>query len=170
MPKLTRRRWLTLGAAAAVSALGPGTKSKASLAATDIVPHASGYEGFYANTYLFESDEACLLIDAHLNEHEALSLSKLVRQTDKPLDAIVVTHPHPDHYLGLEHLAPLFPGTDIHSSEGTLEFIRGRVSTTHSCRYRRGRLRLPVRSLIASCCRMPKALPQPFFSTLMRAF
>lgn len=124
---ISRRRWISLSAAV-ISGLGfsgRGNAGPKSASGTGIfLPHASGHEGFYSNSYLFEGEHACLLIDAHLNKPEILDLLELVKQTGKPLEAVVVTHPHPDHFLGLQHLSPVFPRATIYSSAGTLHFVQ----------------------------------------------
>lgn len=116
----TRRRWIALAGAAACA---PVTRLLAAPSAT-IIQHAAEKEGFYANSYLLEGERECLLIDAHLNGREAAELSPLIQRTKKPLSAIVITHPHPDHFLGLEVLGPLYPDATVFSSLGTLEFVR----------------------------------------------
>lgn len=90
----------------------------------EIQQHAAALAGFYSNAYLIEGPQSCALIDAHLNIDEARDLAALAATIGKPVTNIVITHPHPDHYLGLEFLGPLFPDAVIRSSEPSLNFIR----------------------------------------------
>lgn len=90
----------------------------------EIQQHAAALPGFYSNAYLIEGAQSCALVDAHLNIDEARDLAALVATIRKPVTSIVITHPHPDHYLGLEHLGPLFPDAVIRSSGQSLNFIR----------------------------------------------
>ncbi len=121
---LTRRQWIGISGAAATSVLVFPFQAAAKEASHEFHQHPSTRKGFYANSYLIEGDDQCALIDAHLNGDEAQDLARLINATGKPLTTIVITHPHPDHYLGLEHLGPLFSAAAVRSSEATLEIIR----------------------------------------------
>ncbi len=121
---LSRRKWIGISGAAATSALVFPFQVAAKEADHKFHQHRSTLKGFYANSYLIEGEDECALIDTHLNIDEAQDLTKLINAIGKPLKTIVITHPHPDHYLGLEHLGPLFPTATIQSSKATLEIIR----------------------------------------------
>jgi len=118
-----RRRWITVGVGGvATSLLMPRDVLFAS-SNDSFQRHASAKDGFFANTYLYEGDHECVLIDAHLTEHQAQSVVRRIDAIDKPLAAIVVTHPHPDHYLGLEIIGPKFPNVEVVSTARSLDVI-----------------------------------------------
>lgn len=121
---VSRRRWMGVMGSAFFSTLSLPAFPKTLDDGVDIQQHAAALPGFYSNTYLIEGPQSCTLIDAHLNIDEARDLAALVGTIRKPVTSIVITHPHPDHYLGLEYLGPLFPRAVIRSSEPSLNFIR----------------------------------------------
>ena len=121
---LSRRQWIGISGAAATSALVFPFQTVAKEANNEFHQHRSTLKGFYANSYLIEGENQCALIDTHLNVDEAQDLARLINAIGKPLKSIIITHPHPDHYLGLEHLGSLFSDAVIQSSEATLKIIQ----------------------------------------------
>lgn len=104
---LSRRRWMGVMGSAFVSTLSLPAFPKIHDGGVEIQQHAAALPGFYSNAYLIEGAQSCALVDAHLNIDEARDLAALVATIRKPVTSIVITHPHPDHYLGLEHLGPV---------------------------------------------------------------
>ena len=66
--------------------------------------HACGEGGIFVNAYLIESRAAVVAVDATLSESESKALRKEVEAIGKPLLAVLVTHPHPDHVAGITNL------------------------------------------------------------------
>jgi glyoxylase-like metal-dependent hydrolase (beta-lactamase superfamily II) len=66
--------------------------------------HACGEGGIFVNAYLIETAAAVVAVDATLSETESRQLRKEVDALGKPLRAILVTHPHPDHVAGITNL------------------------------------------------------------------
>ncbi len=63
--------------------------------------HASGETGIFANAYLIESKAGVVAVDATLTNSESKSLRARLDQLNKPLLAVLITHPHPDHVAGI---------------------------------------------------------------------
>ncbi|MFA1548535.1 MBL fold metallo-hydrolase [Actinomadura chokoriensis] len=61
--------------------------------------------GIFVNSYLLETADGVVLVDAGLLVSDARALAARLGALRKPLLAAFVTHPHPDHYNGLPHLA-----------------------------------------------------------------
>lgn len=66
----------------------------------------AGETGIFVNSYLVETDEGVVLIDASLLVSDAKALAEKVAAVGKPLVAAFVTHPHPDHFNGLPYVVP----------------------------------------------------------------
>jgi glyoxylase-like metal-dependent hydrolase (beta-lactamase superfamily II) len=66
--------------------------------------HASGEGGIFANAYLIETPAGVVAVDATLSESESRALREERERLGKPLLAVLVTHPHPDHVAGITNL------------------------------------------------------------------
>lgn len=66
--------------------------------------HASGEGGIFVNSYLIETSAGVVAVDATLTETESKQLRKELESLEKPLLAVLVTHPHPDHVAGIPNL------------------------------------------------------------------
>ncbi len=66
--------------------------------------HASDEQGIFVNAYLVESQSGVVAIDATLTETESKNFKKTLEAIRKPLLAVLVTHPHPDHVAGITNL------------------------------------------------------------------
>ncbi|TDH23489.1 MBL fold metallo-hydrolase [Segetibacter sp. 3557_3] len=77
--------------------------------------HLDVYNAIQAsvNAYIFSDSESIILVDCLRNSHEAQALAERIRTQDKPLTHILITHGHPDHYLGLNVLLHEFPAARI---------------------------------------------------------
>ncbi len=61
--------------------------------------------GLLVNSYLVETDDAAVLVDASLLVSDARALAARIAALRKPLVAVFVTHAHPDHFNGLPYVA-----------------------------------------------------------------
>jgi glyoxylase-like metal-dependent hydrolase (beta-lactamase superfamily II) len=66
--------------------------------------HACGEGGIFVNAYLVETARGVVAVDATLSESESKALRKELEAIGKPLLAVLVTHPHPDHVAGITNL------------------------------------------------------------------
>jgi glyoxylase-like metal-dependent hydrolase (beta-lactamase superfamily II) len=60
--------------------------------------------GTPVNAYILESPSGLVVIDATLTVSDGAALRSRVDALDKPLQGVVITHAHPDHYGGLVEL------------------------------------------------------------------
>lgn len=75
--------------------LGPGLTVHA---------HACGEGGIFVNAYLVETPNGVVAVDATLTETDSKALRRELEALLKPLLAVLVTHPHPDHVAGITNL------------------------------------------------------------------
>ncbi len=80
--------------------------------------------GFYANAHLIMGQKDAILIDALMLKEDAKNVIKMVNFEDKNLTTILITHPHADHYLGLDILKAAFPNAKIVAAKGVADTIR----------------------------------------------
>ena len=64
----------------------------------------SGEGGIFANAYLIETVNGVVAIDSTLTVNESKALRASLDSLNKPLLAILLTHPHPDHVAGVTNL------------------------------------------------------------------
>ena len=57
--------------------------------------------GLYVNSYLVEAESGVVVVDTSLLVSDIEALRARLRALNKPLLAILVTHPHPDHFNGV---------------------------------------------------------------------
>lgn len=70
--------------------------------------HASGEGGIFANSYLVETSGGAVAVDAPLTVSEARAFRTRLDSLKKPLLAVLITHPHPDHVAGITQLVEGF--------------------------------------------------------------
>jgi glyoxylase-like metal-dependent hydrolase (beta-lactamase superfamily II) len=65
------------------------------------------------NAYIFFDNQSMILVDCLRNSEEAKTLADLIKRHNQPLTHILITHGHPDHYLGLKAMKQEFPSARI---------------------------------------------------------
>jgi glyoxylase-like metal-dependent hydrolase (beta-lactamase superfamily II) len=65
------------------------------------------------NSWIVTTATHTLVIDALRSESEAADLADTVKATGKTLWGVLVTHGHPDHYIGLRTLKERFPNARV---------------------------------------------------------
>lgn len=71
---------------------------------TVIHPYVSTAEGIFANAYIIEMENSLVVVDATLTVSTSAGLNEQINHLGKPVEAILITHAHPDHYNGLGNL------------------------------------------------------------------
>jgi glyoxylase-like metal-dependent hydrolase (beta-lactamase superfamily II) len=66
--------------------------------------------GFFVNAYLVETPAGVVVVDGTLTVSDSRAVRAKLEATGKPLLAVLVTHPHPDHYAGV---AGVVAGDDV---------------------------------------------------------
>ncbi|HWL25068.1 MAG TPA: MBL fold metallo-hydrolase [Ureibacillus sp.] len=82
---------------------------------------------FPVNCYLYEEEHELTLIDAGLSS-SFRGIVKLIKEINKPLTNIVLTHAHGDHVGSLDQLKQLFPNAIVSISERDSRILKGDLS------------------------------------------
>jgi glyoxylase-like metal-dependent hydrolase (beta-lactamase superfamily II) len=80
-------------------------------------------EKFFVNSFIVESDTGLVLIDTQFLLSSARELAARIAAIGKPLDAIIVTHPHPDHFNGLPVILDAFGKVPVFANRPTIAAI-----------------------------------------------
>ena len=98
--------------------------------------YMSGEKGIFVNAYLIESVNGVVVVDSALTVSESKALKAQLDSINKPLLAILISHPHPDHVAGITYLVP--PSTASSSSANvsiiSLESIEGIMNATEEAK------------------------------------
>jgi glyoxylase-like metal-dependent hydrolase (beta-lactamase superfamily II) len=97
--------------------------SVAPASAADVARFTSSEQAFAVNSWLVPTQHGIVVIDTQFTVAEADRLVKTLIGTGRRLEAIVVTHPHPDHYNGVCELLKLRP-VRVYATQATIDRIR----------------------------------------------
>ncbi len=76
------------------------------------------------NTYWIEGPEGVVVLDCQRSLTRAREALAEIKASGRPVVAIVVSHPHTDHFGGLGVFAEAFPQAPILASQATVDVIR----------------------------------------------
>ena len=65
------------------------------------------------NSFIFSNGKTLIVMDAQRATSEAKKLAKVIRAKKLPLSYILVSHGHPDHYIGMDWLLKAFPKANV---------------------------------------------------------
>jgi glyoxylase-like metal-dependent hydrolase (beta-lactamase superfamily II) len=90
----------------------------------NVITYQSSPEGFMSNSHIIIGENEAILIDAQFSQVEGKKVAELIKSTGKKLTKILITHPHPDHYYGLEVLGVEFSDAEILGGPQTIEGVK----------------------------------------------
>jgi glyoxylase-like metal-dependent hydrolase (beta-lactamase superfamily II) len=116
---------------------GPGTKQAAGpgrmgtilvsqFGPVKIHSYLSPADGLQVNTQMIEGPNAVVIFDCQLLLPYAVEVASYVQTLGKPIDRIVVSHAHTDHWGGLQILTERFPDARVFALDGIADQIRAR--------------------------------------------
>jgi glyoxylase-like metal-dependent hydrolase (beta-lactamase superfamily II) len=78
---------------------------------------------FWVNSVIVEGENEVMLVDAQLTRTSAEKVLQEIKETNKPLSLIYITHEHADHFLGLEVFKDAYPWIRIIASSAVVSRI-----------------------------------------------
>jgi len=78
---------------------------------------------FAVNSHLLETVKSLILIDTQMTVSEAAKVQALITKLRKPLVAIFITHPHPDHYNNIGQFLKNNPKIPVYATAVTSKAI-----------------------------------------------
>ena len=103
---------------------GPAAPAPPTPAAADPVGRIASDNPGSVNTYWLPVPQGLLVIDTGRNVAGGQRAAAAIQQTGRPVLAILLTHPHPDHVGGAGALRAAFPNVPIYASEATAAWMR----------------------------------------------
>ncbi len=79
---------------------------------------------FWVNSFIIETENGVVVIDTQFLVSTAQELKQKVEATGKPILAIIITHPHPDHFNGTIVLSPDKDGFPVYATQATFDGIK----------------------------------------------
>jgi glyoxylase-like metal-dependent hydrolase (beta-lactamase superfamily II) len=87
----------------------------------------SGADGVMTSTHVIEGPTALVIVDTHLLRADARALRAYADAIGKPIERVIVTHGHPDHYFGIES----FTDVPVYATENTHRHMQQRHRAHH---------------------------------------
>jgi glyoxylase-like metal-dependent hydrolase (beta-lactamase superfamily II) len=85
--------------------------------------YTSSDDQFWVNSVIIEGTHEVMLVDAQLTKTNAEKVLQEIRETEKPLSIIYITHEHADHFLGLEVFKEAYPNVRIIANSEVVDRI-----------------------------------------------
>ena len=88
--------------------------------------YLSPADGFHVNTQMIEGPTAVVIFDGQLLLRYAGEVASYVQALGKPVDRIILSHAHTDHWSGLQVLTERFPDARVFALDGIADQLHAR--------------------------------------------
>jgi len=88
--------------------------------------YLSPADGLHVNTQMVEGPNAVVIFDGQLLLPYADEVASYVQTLGKPVDRIILSHAHTDHWAGLQVLTERFPDARVFALDGIADQVRAR--------------------------------------------
>lgn len=86
--------------------------------------YTGGEDGFLVNTHVVEGPRRLVVFDAQFLRPYADEAADMIEAIGKPVERIIITEVHPDHWFGAGVLHERFPNAPVFALEGVRNYIR----------------------------------------------
>jgi glyoxylase-like metal-dependent hydrolase (beta-lactamase superfamily II) len=97
---------------------------KSAAATLSIQRFTSSEAGGWSNSYLISGTSDAILFDVFMLPSDAVLLAKTIESSGKTLKAVMISHAHPDHFMGLDALIERLPKTRVLSARNVIADIK----------------------------------------------
>lgn len=97
---------------------------KSEMAPLSIQSFTSSEAGAWSNSYLISGQSESILFDVFMLRGDAEQIANGIASSGKTLKSIVISHAHPDHFMGLEVIVDRFPQAQVLSTSSVVEDIQ----------------------------------------------
>ena len=80
-------------------------------------------ESLVVNSTVFELADRLIVVDGQIFQKFAREVGDLIDTLHKPIDRFVLTHNHPDHYSGFQHLSERYPGVQLAALQSVRDYV-----------------------------------------------
>ena len=84
----------------------------------------SSEPGAWSNSYLISGDSEAILFDVFMLHSDAKQIADGIAKSGKTLKTVMVSHAHPDHFMGLDVIAERFPKVRVVSTQNVVTDIK----------------------------------------------
>jgi len=89
-----------------------------------VLTYTASTRGFMSNSHIILGEKEAILIDAQFIVEDAENVVDLILRSGRKLSKIIISHPHPDHYYGLEVIGAKFSDAEIVGGIQTINHIK----------------------------------------------
>ena len=89
-----------------------------------ILPFTSSEPGAWSNSYLISGKSQAVLFDVFMLRSDAAQIADGIAKTGKILSTVMISHAHPDHFMGLEVIKDRFPQARVVSTANVVADIK----------------------------------------------
>jgi glyoxylase-like metal-dependent hydrolase (beta-lactamase superfamily II) len=84
----------------------------------------SSEAGAWSNSYLISGASEAVLFDVFMLHGDALQLAQTIAKSGKTLKTVMISHAHPDHFMGLDVITERFPEAQVVSTGNVVADIQ----------------------------------------------
>jgi glyoxylase-like metal-dependent hydrolase (beta-lactamase superfamily II) len=100
------------------------TTQKAATAALSIQQFTSSEPGAWSNSYLISGESEAILFDVFMLHGDATQIADRITKSGKTLKTVMISHAHPDHFMGLDVITEHFPHARVVSTQNVVADIK----------------------------------------------
>ena len=84
----------------------------------------SSEPGAWSNSYLISGKAEAILFDVFMLRNDAVQIADAIEKSGKKLTTVMISHAHPDHFMGLEVIIERFPQARVVSTANVVADIK----------------------------------------------